>query len=58
MAGERWIPWQADARVIAVTPFALDGAPKEWGHTNWLQFGSRGARVGDLSMFEALRGNR
>lgn len=31
-----WLPWLADARVVAVTPFALDGYPAEWGHSNWL----------------------
>jgi hypothetical protein len=31
-----WTPWQTDPRVVAVTPFALNGAPTEWGHTNWL----------------------
>ena len=31
-----WIAWQDDPRIVAVTPFALNGAPSEWGHTNWL----------------------
>lgn len=53
-----WAPWQDDARVIAVTPFALDGAPKEWGHTNWLQLDSQGRVTGVYPMFEILSGNR
>jgi len=53
-----WTPWQTDARVIAVTPFAMDGAPKEWGHTDWLQLDREGRVLGIYPMFEALRGNR
>ncbi len=37
-----WQPWQDDARVVAVTPFALNGSPFEWGHTNWLMLDSQG----------------
>jgi hypothetical protein len=32
-----WTPWLDDERIIAITPFALDGHPHEWGHSNWLQ---------------------
>jgi hypothetical protein len=53
-----WTPWQTDARVIAVTPFALDGAPKEWGHTNWLELDREGRVLGIYPMFEVMRGNR
>ena len=49
---------QTDARVIAVTPFALDGTPKEWGHTNWLQLDREGRVLGIYPMFEALHENR
>ena len=31
-----WTPWLDDARVVAITPFALAGNPEEWHHTNWL----------------------
>lgn len=37
-----WTPWQDDPRVVAVTPFALNGAPHEWGHTNWLALNAEG----------------
>jgi hypothetical protein len=41
-----WTPWTADPRVLAVTPFALNGAPHEWGHTNWLVLDQDGAVLG------------
>ncbi|MBL1131523.1 MAG: hypothetical protein D8M54_23920 [Chloroflexi bacterium] len=37
-----WTPWLTDSRVVAVAPFALNGRPEEWGHTNWLQLDSEG----------------
>jgi hypothetical protein len=37
-----WQAWLADERVIAVAPFALNGVPTEWGHTNWLQLADDG----------------
>ncbi|MBN1921851.1 MAG: hypothetical protein JW892_11435 [Anaerolineae bacterium] len=37
-----WTPWQEDPHVIAVTPFALNGLPREWGHTNWLALSAAG----------------
>jgi hypothetical protein len=37
-----WTAWNNDARVIAVTPFALNGAPHEWRHTNWLDLDKKG----------------
>ena len=37
-----WTPWLADSRIIAITPFALNGHPDEWNHTNWLQMDSDG----------------
>jgi hypothetical protein len=39
---EGWISWQEDPRVVAVTPFALNGLPREWGHTNWLALNADG----------------
>lgn len=53
-----WTPWQADPRVIAVTLFALNGKPREWGHTNWLQLDIYGRVLGVYPMFETLRDNR
>ncbi|MBN1429139.1 MAG: hypothetical protein JXB07_12255 [Anaerolineae bacterium] len=41
-----WIPWLADPRVVAITPFALDGNPVEWGHTNWLMVDEDGRVLG------------
>ena len=43
-----WTPWLADPRVVAVTPFALDGNPAEWWHTNWLEMESDGRIAGWL----------
>lgn len=41
-----WTPWRDDRRVRAVVYFALDGAPHEWGHTNWLQVSEDGVVLG------------
>jgi hypothetical protein len=38
-----WTPWLDDDRLIAITPFALDGHPDEWGHSNWLEMDENGA---------------
>jgi hypothetical protein len=46
-----WIPWCDDPRVIAVMPFALNGAPHEWGHTTWLQLDLDGAVQGVYPMY-------
>lgn len=43
-----WTSWLADARVVAVTPFALNGNPAEWGHTNWLDMQPDGRITGWL----------
>jgi hypothetical protein len=37
-----WRPWLDDERLIAITPFALDGNPDEWRHSNWLEIGEDG----------------
>ena len=38
-----WRIWREDSRVQAVTFFALNGNPKEWGaHTNWLILDDQG----------------
>jgi len=49
---EGWTPWVADDRVLAVTPFALDGAPAEWGHSNWLVLDSEGTVLGTYPLFD------
>jgi hypothetical protein len=49
-----WTPWLEDPRVIAVTPFALDGFPGEWGHTNWLALDDEGAVLGTYAPFDIL----
>jgi hypothetical protein len=49
-----WTPWLDDPRVVAVTPFALNGLPAEWGHTNWLQLDAEGNVLGQYAMFDTL----
>jgi hypothetical protein len=49
-----WRSWLSDPRVIAVAFFALDGHPKEWGHTNWLQLDADGQILGTYPMYETL----
>lgn len=47
-----WTPWLQDERVVAVTPFALNGSPGEWEHTNWLQLNAAGHILGSYAMME------
>ena len=49
-----WTSWLADSRVIAVTPFALDGLPAEWGHTNWLALDPQGTVLSTYAPFDLL----
>ena len=49
---EGWTPWLLDKRVIAVIPFALNGTPIEWSHTNWLQVSEEGEILGMYPMAE------
>ena len=49
-----WRPWLTDSRVIAVTPFAFDGFPAEWGHTNWLALDSHGKVLHTYAPFDLL----
>jgi hypothetical protein len=51
---EGWTPWLDDPRVMAVMPFALDGDPSVWGHTNWLALDESGAVIGTYPMFDLL----
>lgn len=46
-----WTPWLTDSRVYAVAPFALNGTPTEWGHTNWLMMDERGRILGYYPAF-------
>lgn len=52
LPAEGWTPWLNDARVFAVTPFALNGAPAEWGHTNWLVLDDSGSVRDTYPMFD------
>lgn len=49
-----WTPWLDDPQVAAVTPFAFNGAPREWGHTNWLMLSDDGGIQGTYPMFDLL----
>ena len=47
-----WTPWLEDERVIAVIPFAFNGLPQEWGHTNWLILNQQGTVIGTYRPFD------
>jgi hypothetical protein len=49
---EGWTPWLTDPRIVAIVPFALNGYPGEWGHTNWLQLSADGTVSGTYPSFE------
>lgn len=49
-----WTAWLDDPRIIAVTPFAFDGLPTEWGHTNWLMLDAAGTVQGAYPSFEVM----
>jgi hypothetical protein len=51
---EGWKPWLTDPRVAAVTPFALNGYPAEWGHTNWLALNATGRVLDTYAPFDLL----
>ncbi len=53
-----WTPWLSDPRVVAITPFALNGSPSEWGHTNWLALDGAGNVLGTYAPFELLATGR
>lgn len=52
---EGWLPWRHDPRVRAVVLFAFDGAPHEWGHTNWLKLDSDGVILGTYPLVTTPR---
>lgn len=55
-----WTPWLADERVVALTPFALDGNPAEWHQTNWLEIAEDGRIAGwhiDPAQWQTAVGN-
>lgn len=49
-----WQPWLSDERVLAVIPFALNGAPKDWSHTNWLRLSENGEVLGVYPVFDLV----
>jgi hypothetical protein len=51
-----WTPWLDDPRVVAITPFAFNGVPWEWGHTNWLMLDGSGHVLRTYPMFDVLAG--
>ena len=42
LPSDGWLPWAEDSRLRAVVPFAFNGAPAEWGHSNWLALTAAG----------------
>lgn len=50
-----WTGLLVDERVVAVVPFALNGRPDEWGHTNWLEMSIDGVILGEYPMVELFR---
>ena len=51
-----WTGLLIDERVIGVIPFAFNGRPDEWGHTNWLEMSPEGEILGEYPMVDLLRG--
>lgn len=51
-----WTGLLIDERVIGVIPFALNGTPHEWGHTNWLEMSPTGEILGEYPMVDLFRG--
>lgn len=49
-----WVPLLADERVIAVAPFAFNGVPSAWGHTNWLELSPEGDILGTYPVFDTV----
>lgn len=51
---EGWTPWLDDPRIVAITPFALDGDPAQWSHTNWLILDPAGDILGVYAPYTTL----
>lgn len=49
-----WTPWLNDNRVIAVTPFALNGHPSEWEQFNWVEVDESGNITATRPVFDAM----
>jgi hypothetical protein len=49
-----WQPLLADTRVEAVALFALNGVPREWGHSNWLQLDESGAILDSYAPYDTV----
>jgi|GEM_PF-770520 len=49
-----WTPWNADPRVLGAVLFALDGYPRDWGHTNWLDLDASGNVSGVTPAFKLM----
>jgi len=47
-----WTGLLLDERVTAVIPFAFNGTPDEWAHTNWLEMSSDGEILGRYPMVD------
>lgn len=50
--------WMNDKRVLSVAPFALNGVPWEWGHTNLLELDAEGNVLGTYAIFDVLKMQR
>jgi hypothetical protein len=50
-----WTGLLIDERVKGVIPFALNGTPQEWGHTNWLKMSPEGEILGEYPMVDLFR---
>lgn len=54
LPADGWTPWLSDSRITAVIPFALNGDPREWGHTNWLRLAPNGDVFGMYPLYEVF----
>lgn len=50
-----WTPWNDDPRVLGAVLFALDGDPRSWGHTNYVDIDIWGNLVGVSPAFTKIR---
>ncbi|MGH2461224.1 MAG: hypothetical protein ACRDIY_20390 [Chloroflexota bacterium] len=49
-----WVPWDDDPGVLGAVLFALDGYPRDWGHTNLIDLDPSGAVSGVSAAFQAI----